>query len=102
MPSGHHPTMAGNQLTSISQSGTSMASGVTVMPGQAIPTHAAGAGTAAVASGANMMSLSMSTSTSMANSTPYQFPITSHANASNIQPTPAYPANAAQTIIYVS
>ena len=31
-----------------------------------------------------------------------RFAITSHANASNIQPTPGYPANAAQTIIYVS
>jgi hypothetical protein len=36
------------------------------------------------------------------NTTPYQFPITSHTNVTNIQPTPGYPANAAQTIIYVS
>ena len=65
------------------------------MPGQAIPAQAGVA-----ASGANMM-LSMSTSSSIANSTPYQFPITSHANASNIQQSPGYPSNP-QTIIYVS
>ena len=76
MPSGHPPpAMAANQLTSISQTGTSMAGGVTVMPGQVVPTHPGNAGTPAVASVGNMMSLPMSSSTSMANSTPYQFPI---------------------------
>jgi len=100
MPSGHPPpAMTGNQLASISQPGTSIAGGITVIPGQAIQAHPNVAGSGPPASGANMLPLSMSTST---NSTPYQFPITSHTNVTNIQPTPAYPANAAQTIIYVS
>ena len=99
IPGGHPPPAIPNQLTSISQTGTSIAGGIAVIPGQAIPAQAPGGNTAV--SGANMMALSMPTSTSMANSTPYQFPITSHANASNIQQSPGYPANA-QTIIYVS
>ena len=103
MPSGHPPpTMAGNPHTSINQTVTSMPGGVTVMPGQGVPSHAAGAGQAAVASVGNMMSLSMPTSSPMPNNPTYQFPITAHPSASNIQPTPGYPGNAAQTIIYVS
>ena len=101
IPGGHPPPAMPNQLTSISQTGTSIAGGVAVLPGQAIPAQVQGSNTAAAASGANMMGLSMATSTSMANSSPYQFPITSHANASNIQQSPGYPTNA-QTIIYVS
>ena len=89
--------MSGNQITSISQTVTSVTGGVTVMQGHVAPTPAASAG-----SGANMMSMSIGPSTSMANSNPYSFPISSHANTAGIQPTPGYPANAAQTIIYVS
>ena len=100
MQSGHPPpAMAGNQLTSISQTGGT--GGVTVMQGHVVPTPAASAGTPTVVTGGNMMSMSMA-STTIANSTPYQFPITSHTNTSSIQPTQGYPANAAQTIIYVS
>ena len=102
MQSGHPPpALSGNQLTSISQTGTSMTGGVTVMQGHVVPTPAASAGTPAVVSGGNMMSMSMA-STTIASNTPYQFPITSHTPTSSIQPTPGYPANAAQTIIYVS
>ena len=99
IPGGHPPPAMPNQLTPISQTVTSIAGGVTVLPGQAIPAQVPGRNTAV--SGANMMAMSMSTSTSMANSTPYQFPMTSHANPSNIQQSPGYPTNA-QTIIYVS
>ena len=76
-----------------------MTGGVTVMPGHVVQAPQVSAGTPVV-SGSNMMSMSMVTST-IANSTPYQFPITSHTNTSSIQPTPGYPANAAQAIIYV-
>ena len=99
-PGGHPPPTMPNQFTSISQTGTSIAGGIAAMPGQAIPAQAQAGNAGVAASGANMM-LSMSTSSSIANSTPYQFPITSHANASNIQQSPGYPQNA-QTIIYVS
>ena len=100
MQSGHPPpAIVANQLTSISQTGTTMAGGVTVMPGHVVQAPQVSAGTPVV-SGSNMMSMSMVTST-IANSTPYQFPITSHTNTSSIQPTPGYPANAAQAIIYV-
>ena len=111
MQPGHPPpAMTGNQLTPISQSGPSIPTGITVIPGQAIPAHPSVAGSAPVVSGANMLPLSMSTTTSMPNSTPsitsmpgyHQFPITSHTNVTNIQQTPGYPGNAAQTIIYVS
>merc|ERR1719511_393052 len=67
-PGGHPPPTMPNQFTSISQTGTSIAGGIAAMPGQAIPAQAGVA-----ASGANMM-LSMSTSSSIANSSPYQFP----------------------------
>ena len=96
------PTMAANQLTPISQPGTSVAGGVTVMQGHVVQTPGASAGTPAIVSGGNMMPMSMA-STTIANSTPYQFPITSpHTSTTSIQPTPGYPANGPQTIIYVS